>query len=116
MARRPEPRRGALALFAGVCSAALALVLFCGGVAAAGGGHVKIAGFAYHPKTLRIGKGTAVTWVNRDHTKHTATDPGVFNTGKLRRGEKATIRFKHRGTFRYICKIHPFMHGKIVVG
>jgi plastocyanin len=102
-------------LLAGVC-AAIALALLGGGAAVASGGHVKIADFAYHPKTLHIAKGTAVTWVNRDRAKHTATKRDVFNTGKLSRGEKATIRFKHAGTFRYICKIHPFMHGKIVVG
>jgi plastocyanin len=26
------------------------------------------------------------------------------------------VRFNQKGTFRYHCKIHPFMRGKIVVG
>jgi plastocyanin len=26
------------------------------------------------------------------------------------------VRFTQKGTFAYHCTIHPFMHGKIVVG
>ena len=103
-------------MLAAVGAVAIALALLGGGAAAASRGHVSIANFKYQPKTLHVSKGSAVTFVNRDHAKHTATKKGVFSTGKLKRGQKATIRFRHKGTFRYICKIHPFMHGKSVVG
>jgi plastocyanin len=115
--RRARARRWIAVLLAGACAAAMAISLLgpAGSVAANRAG-VKIRDFSYHPKTLKVAKGTKVAFTNRDRAKHTATDKGVFNTGKLRRGEKAVIAFKHKGTFRFICTIHPFMHGKIVVG
>ena len=116
MARNGKWLRWVAALLAGACSVALALALLGGGAAAAGGGHVTIANFTYQPKTLHVAKGTAVKWTNTDRAKHTATKKGAFNTGKLKKGQSATITFKHAGTFKYICKLHPFMHGKIVVG
>ncbi len=76
---------------------------------------VKIKGFKFKPPTLRIRRGTRVVFVNRDGAPHTATRRGSFDTGTLRRGQKAAVRFRKRGTYRYICTIHPFMRGKIVV-
>jgi len=76
---------------------------------------VKIKGFKYKPATLRIRRGTGVVFVNRDSARHTATRRGSFDTGTLRKGKAATVSFKRRGTYRSMCTIHPFMHGKIVV-
>ena len=47
---------------------------------------------------------------------HTATDPGAFDSGRIAPGESFAVRFEHKGTFSYHCEIHPFMHGKIIVG
>jgi plastocyanin len=80
-----------------------------------GAARVEIEDFAYRPPTLRVRRGTKVVFVNRDSTAHTATKRGSFDTGRIRRGGRATVRFKRRGVYRYICTIHPFMHGKIVV-
>lgn len=76
---------------------------------------VKIDDFAYRPRTLRIKRGTKVIFANRDRAPHTATRRGSFDTGRLRRGRAAAVRFKRRGTYTYICTIHPFMRGRIVV-
>jgi plastocyanin len=76
---------------------------------------VSIKGFAYRPATLTIARGTRVTFANSDGVKHTATRGGSFDTGKIRPGRSATVRFGQRGTFRYHCKIHPFMKGKVIV-
>ena len=76
---------------------------------------VKIAGFAYKPATLRVARGTRVTFVNADGATHTATRGGSFTTGRIRPGRAATIRFARKGTFRYHCTIHPFMRGKVIV-
>jgi len=80
-----------------------------------GTARVAIKDFAYRPPTLRVGPGTRVVFVNRDSAPHTATKRGSFDTGRIRRGGKAAVRFKRRGVYKYICTIHPFMHGKIVV-
>jgi len=76
---------------------------------------VAIKDFKYRPPTLRIRRGTRVVFANRDRAAHTATRRGRFDTGTIRSGRAAAVRFKRRGVYRYICTIHPFMHGKIVV-
>jgi Cupredoxin-like domain len=60
--------------------------------------------------------GDTITWTNNGPSTHTATArDGSFNTGPLKRGQSASHTFTHAGTFAYICQIHPFMHGTIVV-
>ena len=110
------------ALLAIAASAALVLAIAgSSGAAGAAGPQaakrvgVKIKNFSYHPTPLKIHKGTKVAFTNKDRAPHTATRKGVFNTGKIRHGKTVVIRFKHKGKFRYHCKIHPGMHGKIIV-
>lgn len=71
--------------------------------------------FAFHPPTLRIAKGSKVVFANTSDVAHTATHDGSFDTGHIKPGESASIRFPRAGTFSYHCTIHSFMHGKIVV-
>jgi plastocyanin len=106
-----------------VFAVGLALVGLRGGVAAAGGvaqtsraATVEINRFAFHPPTLTIAKGTKATFSNTSRVTHTATRAGSFDTGRIRPGGSVGIRFTQKGTFAYHCTIHPFMHGKIVVG
>src|SRR5262245_62001770 len=109
---------GTLAL----AGALVAVVVVGGGSGAMAGTRAKkqvevtIKNFAYHKKTLHVGKGTKVVFRNKDHANHTATKRGVFNTGKIRHGQAKAIKFTRKGSFKYICLIHPGMHGKIVVG
>jgi plastocyanin len=77
---------------------------------------VDISNFKFHPGTLAVGKGARVVFSNSSGTAHTATDKGAFDTGRIKPGHAAAVRFEQQGTFSYHCKIHPFMHGKIVVG
>jgi plastocyanin len=81
----------------------------------AGGKTVGIRGLAFHPGTLTVPKGTQVTFSNSDGVTHTATDKGAFDSGRIKPGKSFTVRFKQKGTFAYHCKIHTFMHGRIVV-
>jgi plastocyanin len=76
---------------------------------------VEIRNYAFHPSPLRIDRGTKITFVNRDAAVHDATRRGSFGTGRLRPGDAATVRFRQRGTFEYVCTIHSGMRGKIVV-
>jgi plastocyanin len=77
---------------------------------------VSIPGFAYRPAALRVGVGTSVVFSNRSGTAHTATRRGSFDTGRIKPGKAVAVRFARKGTFAYHCTLHPFMHGKIVVG
>jgi plastocyanin len=106
-----------------VACAALAAALLAsqsapasGPAEASGAKAVVINHFKYHPPTLEIAKGTRVVFSNSAHIAHTATDSGVFNSGHIKPGHSFAVRFEQKGTFRYHCNIHPFMHGKIVVG
>jgi plastocyanin len=76
---------------------------------------VDIANFAFHPPTLTVAKGSQVTFSNSSKVTHTATRGGAFDTGLIKPGKSVTVRFKQKGAFAYHCKIHPQMHGKIVV-
>jgi uncharacterized surface anchored protein len=78
--------------------------------------NVTIADFKYSPSPITIHVGDQITWTNNDPIAHTATaNDGSFNTGSLSKGASASHTFTEAGTFTYYCKIHPFMHGTIVV-
>ena len=77
---------------------------------------VDINHFKFHPHTLEIAKGARVVFSNSAGVAHTATDPGAFDSGRIGPGKSFAVRFEQKGTFSYHCEIHPFMHGKIVVG
>ncbi len=75
-----------------------------------------IADFSFTPATLTIHVGDTVTWTNNGPAAHTATaNNGSFNTGTLQKGQSASHTFTQAGTYAYICTIHPFMHGTVVV-
>jgi plastocyanin len=75
-----------------------------------------ISDFKFTPGTLTIHIGDSVTWTNDGPTDHTATaNDGSFDTGTLKKGQSASHTFTKAGTFAYICAIHPFMKGTIVV-
>jgi len=77
---------------------------------------VTIADFSFSPATITIHVGDTVTWTNHGPSAHTATaSNGSFNTGVLQKGQSASHTFTKAGTFAYICSIHPFMHGTVVV-
>lgn len=101
-----------------IAIAALGLAVLRGGSAsgatASGAKGVDINHFAFHPPTLRIKKGGEVAFTNSSDVTHTATG-GSFDTKRIKPGTTKLVKFSHRGTFVYHCKIHPFMKGKIVV-
>jgi plastocyanin len=75
-----------------------------------------IADFSFAPATITVHAGDTVTWVNDGPSAHTATaGNGSFNTGVLKKGQSASHTFTQSGTYAYICAIHPFMHGTVVV-
>ena len=98
-------------LLIGIHSAGAAV----GGAAASKVAKVGIANFAYRPATLAVAKGDQVTFSNSSKVTHTATRNGAFDTGPIKPGKSASVRFKQKGTFPYHCSIHPSMRGKIVV-
>ena len=108
----------------------ISVVLFaCLASSAQGAGKaVTISNFSFSPATANVNVGDTVTWTwAGPDTNHSVTaksgqaesfdsDPG---------GNPATIdhiagssfphTFTHAGTFSYICRVHSFMTGKVVV-
>lgn len=86
-------------------------------VSRAGGATEKIANFMFQPTPLRVSAGTRVVFSNRSQVSHTATaNGGGFDTGVIRPGHAAAVTFARAGTYVFHCEIHPFMHGRIIVG
>ena len=77
---------------------------------------VEIANFAYNPDPITIEEGGKVIWKNEDSVPHTATaEDGSFDTGTIGEGKIKSETFKQAGTYKYVCSIHPQMHGTIEV-
>jgi plastocyanin len=70
---------------------------------------------AFTPHTVRITVGGAVKWKFNDDFSHNVTaDDGSFHSPTMLSGTYRHV-FRHTGTFRYHCSIHPEMTGKVVV-
>jgi plastocyanin len=77
---------------------------------------VGIDNFKFGPGTLTITKGTSVTWTNEDDIPHTIVLNALGVRSKTLDTDKAfTYAFDKAGTFAYICGLHPFMKGQVVV-
>jgi plastocyanin len=78
--------------------------------------YVHIQRFAFHPARIVVSPGTRVVWDNRDsdpHTVHSAA--GRFSSEALDTHGTYAFTVKRTGTFSYLCTIHPFMHGAVIV-
>jgi plastocyanin len=78
---------------------------------------VLIQNFSFKPAHITIKRGTRVTWINKDMTKHTATaSNGAFDSGVLQPGQSYSHTFKTAGrTNNYHCEIHHSMRGSVTV-
>jgi plastocyanin len=74
----------------------------------------------YSPNPLTVKVGQTVNWLNSDTVAHSATDPGVFDTGNIAptsahsdNGDGAM--FNTVGTYNYHCTLHPNETATIMV-
>ena len=110
-------RRRVLALCAGV-AAALAGPAAPLGALAAGPPRtheIVIQGLRYLPESLKIRRGDVVVWVNKDPFPHTATAPGVFDSGSIAAGKSWRFTARRAGSHRYVCTLHSNMSGTLEV-
>jgi plastocyanin len=82
---------------------------------------VTINNFAFSPKTLDVAVGTTVTWVNKDVAVHDVkfTNSSIPLSPLLMSNSSKdswSHTFTKAGTYAYICGIHPYMTGTVVVG
>ena len=119
----PRLRRIGLTLgvvgLAALVAAALPELTSAGDVvvaAAASPAKIKIDNFAFAPATLTVTAGTKVTWKNEDDSPHRIGDKnGAFKSAALDTDETFSHTFASAGEYPYICTIHPYMVGRIIV-
>ena len=77
---------------------------------------VNIDNFAFAPATLTVTAGATVTWKNEDDSPHRIGDKtGTFKSAALDTDDTFSHTFAAPGEYPYICTIHPYMVGKIIV-
>ena len=69
----------------------------------------------FSPKIIRVARGTTIKWINRGESAHTTTARSGAWDRTLSSGQSYSRRFATAGTFRYYCKFHDGMVGKIIV-
>jgi plastocyanin len=80
---------------------------------------IVIKNFKFQPANLSVAAGTVVTVRNEDSVTHTVTDkadPKLFGTGDIAAGQSKTFKAPDKaGSYVYLCTIHQFMTGTLVV-
>jgi plastocyanin len=97
-----------------VAGAALALI---GTPASAGSGPTVTAdNYSFSPKTVTISAGQRVKWNDTKGT-HTVTFRHSSYDKTISKGDTVSRKFKHPGTYKYVCTFHiqQGMKGKVIV-
>jgi amicyanin len=78
---------------------------------------VAIQNFAFSPATIMVKVGATVTWTNEDSDPHTVTskDGSGLDSPTLDKGATYQYTFTKPGQYSYLCTIHPFMLGTVMV-
>jgi plastocyanin len=69
----------------------------------------------FEPPELTVKAGDTVEWVNEDILPHTATASGRFDSGPINAKQKWRWTAKEKGTFPYVCSLHPTMKATLIV-
>ena len=79
---------------------------------------IRVDDFFFRPKRTAVRHGTVVVWRFRGSERHNVKvtrGPVKFKSHTMRSGTFKK-RLRRRGTYRYVCTIHPdLMRGKITV-
>ncbi len=78
---------------------------------------ITISNFMFSPMRASVAPGSTVSVTNKDSVTHTLTATGgQFDTGDIGGGQTKTFTAPQKaGTYHYICNIHQYMMGTIVV-
>lgn len=76
---------------------------------------IEIKKFQFRPPTLVVRSGDIVRWENKDIVPHQISEVTLkkWSSRDLSPGDSFTLQVED--TTSYICKLHPAMHGKIIV-
>lgn len=78
---------------------------------------IVIKNFAFQPPSLSVAPATKVKVINEDQAPHTVTaGDKSFDTGTLSDGRSGEFTAPAKpGTYPYICTIHQYMTGTLIV-
>jgi plastocyanin len=81
------------------------------------GSSITISNFMFQPMSLSVAPGGMIKVTNKDSATHTLTATGgQFNTGDITQNHTKTFIVPTKpGTYHYICNIHQYMMGSIIV-
>ena len=81
------------------------------------GTSITIKNFMFMPMSLTVSPGATIKVTNEDSVTHTLTATGgQFNTGDVTHDQTKTITAPMKaGTYHYLCNIHQYMMGTIIV-
>lgn len=71
--------------------------------------------YKFTPATLNVQRGATVHWMWDSNGPHNVTFRKLGKSSITGASEKYGLKFKRRGTFKYLCTVHGF-RGKIIVG
>jgi plastocyanin len=88
-----------------------------GGGSATKTSSITISNFMFSPMSATVAPGATVTVTNKDSVTHTLTATNsTFDTGDIGAGQSKTFTAPTKpGKYSYICNIHQYMMGTIVV-
>jgi plastocyanin len=73
----------------------------------------------FSPDSITVSPGAVVTVKNEDSVTHTLTDKAnssLFNTGPVSPGQTKTFKAPDKpGSYPFLCTIHQYMTGTLVV-
>jgi plastocyanin len=85
-------------------------------VAAADATEIHVDNFKFAPTPLTVPKGGTVTWVNRDDIPLSIVCQALgFHSKPLDTDASVSLRFDQPGRYDYVCGLHPFMRGRVIV-
>lgn len=71
---------------------------------------------AFEPHQIKVRAGTTVVWTNYSSAQHTVTDQnGKWSSANFGRHQSYSRRFTRPGRYDYICGLHGYMTGVVVV-
>ncbi|BFG79911.1 hypothetical protein PTKU46_79450 [Paraburkholderia terrae] len=75
-----------------------------------------IEGMRFNPATLTVHRGDRITWVNKDLFPHTATaNSKAFDSHSVASNASWSYTAHRSGSYAYVCRFHPTMHGNLIV-
>ena len=78
--------------------------------------HTTMRSLAFTTSKLEVAAGTVIEWKNEDELAHTVTaNDKSFDSGTIEAGAVWRHTFDRPGSYPYLCTLHPFMKGTVVV-